>query len=464
MPGSRACVHVRAFLGRVGQDTSGARFGAPHLSCGRCAVHRVFVFFLFGCFFLYLFLPLSSLLSSRAPAVSGFSCFPALGALGLGALCLLLPPPQTPPFFVFLLCFVVLRSLLPCALRPCSRSLRRSLVPGRGFPLFQPPLDTVFFSSLFSPLLPRPPPPRPPPTPVLFFRAFFLYSSHPVPSPLSFVLLLLVPRTLALCGCPDPPSPPPPSLSFCFSSPAPLCASLVSSFPLFQALGALGPGASSLPSPLLLRVGHLRVVCALCAWAAPPPPPRRPLVFCCVSCLVVWCRGLLWAVLCGSCRFAVFFGAVWCWCRAVWCIVLLLVCCCAVLLVLALVVSRGHCFLLSLLASCGALLYRAVFCAVFYRAWRCRALPCGVLCSAVFWCAVSWGRRVRRVVLGFSAFPPPTPAAAPCCRCLVPCRGSLLCSVLGCGAVLVCCAASRVVCCFNACRSALFGLSVVYAN
>ena len=36
-------------------------------------------------------------------------------------------------------------------------------------------------------------------------------------------------------------------------------------------------------------------------------------------------------------------------------------------------------------------------------------------------------------------------AAAPCCRCLVPCRGPWLCSVLGCGAVLLWCAACRAV-------------------
>ena len=38
-------------------------------------------------------------------------------------------------------------------------------------------------------------------------------------------------------------------------------------------------------------------------------------------------------------------------------------------------------------------------------------------------------------------------AAAPCCRCLVPCRGLWLCSVLGCGAAFFWCAACRAVCC-----------------
>ena len=41
-------------------------------------------------------------------------------------------------------------------------------------------------------------------------------------------------------------------------------------------------------------------------------------------------------------------------------------------------------------------------------------------------------------------------AAAPCCRLLVPCRGPWLCSVLGCGAALLWCAASRAVCCCGA--------------
>ena len=41
-------------------------------------------------------------------------------------------------------------------------------------------------------------------------------------------------------------------------------------------------------------------------------------------------------------------------------------------------------------------------------------------------------------------------AAAPCCRLLVPCCGPWLCSVLGCGAALLWCAAPRAVCCCGA--------------
>ena len=261
-----------------------------------------------GFFFSFFVLPLPS----HAPAVSGFLCFPAWGALGLGALRLLLPPPAPPnppappPFFFP---FVVLRFLPSCALHPCCHRLWRCPVPGPGCP--RPWRCAVS------------PPPLPP-------RPFFSFLSCPPPSPLW-----------------DFPPPRP----------------LVWAFLLFPALGALGLGALCaacaarplslsvfvffLAFPLLpcscrswcswllhLLAGFLfpplcvalHLVCALCAGAVPPSPPfRRLLVSCCVLSLVVWCRGLLWAGLCGLCCFAVFFGAVWCWCRAVWCVVVL--CC-----------------------------------------------------------------------------------------------------------------------------------------
>ena len=153
-PGSRACMLVRALLAQVGQAglprgfwcasaflwlfCPSALSGPLQAGVARASVVRLVFFFrfharsfpflptsrlapplspafcalrpwppwalaLFVCsyppprppplfFCLCLFLPLSSHLPSRAPAVSGFSCFPALGALGLGALRLLVPP------------------------------------------------------------------------------------------------------------------------------------------------------------------------------------------------------------------------------------------------------------------------------------------------------------------------------------------------------------------------------------
>ena len=197
------------------------------------------------------------------------------------------------------------------------------------------------------------------------------------------------------------------------------------SFPLFP-----GSGRSWCSWPLPRLAGFLfpppyaalLVVCALRAGAV-PPPPWRLLVFGCVSCLVLWCLGLLWAVLCGLWRFAVFFGAWWCWCRAVWCLVVpycavfcrawcrrALLCgvlCC----VLLLAVSCGCCF--PLFCWCRPLPCCAVLCcAVFCHAWCRRVLLSGVLRCVLSWCAVLSGRRVRCVVWGFPAFPPPSAAVA----------------------------------------------------
>ena len=142
----------------------------------------------------------------------------------------------------------------------------------------------------------------------------------------------------ALCGCP-------PALSFVFFSRAPL----VAAFPLFPALGALGLGAlwltaprsffflpSPPPPPLFagsrpavplalappgwvcfssLGCGLSCSVCVVRCWCAPPTPPGRlhP-VFCGVPRLVVRCRGMVWAVFCGSLCCLVFVCAVLCWC------------------------------------------------------------------------------------------------------------------------------------------------------
>ena len=153
--------------------------------------------------------------------------------------------------------------------------------------------------------------------------------------------------------------------------------------------------------PLFLAAGRswwsLPVACALCARAV--PPPQRLLVFCCVRCLAVWCRGLLWAVLCGLSRFALFFGALFGWCRAVLCVVVV---CCSFWRWLSPVSAASPFFCCCRSVPCCAVL----FCAVFCRALSSSALLCGVLCCVLSWCAVSSGFWARRVVWGIPALPP----------------------------------------------------------
>ena len=251
-----ACVCVPALLGRVGRvGLLGAfwcaspflwPFCPSSLFCPlRAVVARASgVFFVF---FSFLFLPLSSFLPSRAPAVSGFLCSRALGALGFGALRLLLhpPPAPSPPFFVFFPGFVVL-SCFFCFLAP----------PGPPF----------FVCALL--------PPHPPLPVSLFFFCF-----PPAPSPRSLLLVFLVPRALALCVCPPPPHFP--SLFFCSVFPFffPLRASLVPAFPLFPALGALGLSAFPPPSPpavsLSLSLSLWLLWPASTCPAQPPSKARR---------------------------------------------------------------------------------------------------------------------------------------------------------------------------------------------
>ena len=99
-PGSRACVCVRALLGRVGRaGLPGAFwcaspfpvaalsfcFARPPPGWGCPFLCPVFFFFFFFFLFFSFFFP-----SFCAPVVSGFLWFPAPGALGLGAVCCLL--------------------------------------------------------------------------------------------------------------------------------------------------------------------------------------------------------------------------------------------------------------------------------------------------------------------------------------------------------------------------------------
>ena len=183
------------------------------------------------------------------------------------------------------------------------------------------------------------------------------------------------------------------------------------------------------------------VVSALCAGAVPSPPPP-PAAACLPPCLVS-CFVVLRSVVGCFVWFVAFCGVFRCLVVLVSCCV---VCCRAVLLVLVLAVSRGRCFSLFLLVSRSASLCRAVSCGV---------LSCAVPSRVVVWCVVPCAVLVRGVgwssgpsrCVGFSCLPAPPLAVAPFCCCLVPCRGLSLCSVQGCGAVLLCCAACRVVCC-----------------
>ena len=370
-PGSRACVPVRALLGGVGRAGLPGGYWCTSRSFGRLFLLLCWAPSGLGLpvvgFFFCSPSPLFPL-RSCAPAVSGFLCFPALGALGLGALRLSPPPRPSSAFFFFL--------------------------PFCAFWL---------------------PPPSPAPS-----LSFF---SSSLSAPLSRRFLVSGPR------CPGPrrveaAHPPLPSLS-------PLCRFVVVFVSLSFAFPLLPCSRCSWCSWPLHRVAGflftplcaaLCVVCALCAGAVPPPAVPRVLLCGAVVCCGLFCvvRGVLrcCSVLCGV-------GVMLCG---------VLLCC---------VVGFGAGGLpwvlhpLFLWLPCCALL----FCAVLCRVWCRRALLCGVLCCVLSWCPVSSGRRVQRVVWGFPALPSP-PAAARCCRCVVPCRGPLLCSVL-----LVSCAACCAMCC-----------------
>ena len=141
----------------------------------------------------------------------------------------------------------------------------------------------------------------------------------------------------------------------------------------------------------------------------------RPLVLlflCGVLCLVPWCLGLMWVVLCGPWRFSVLCCAVpVLWCRAVRCAALL---CCRGLL--------RFCW-----CHAEALLRRVLWC----RAALC-VVPssvvarCGVFFWAV-WCSGAFCRLVCRCAVlrccacaGFAVLFGPAPPPLPLCCC--PCR------------------------------------------
>ena len=380
-------------------------------------------FFLSFSFFLFFSPPLSSL-SSLGPLLSpAFSAFRPWVPWALARFVCSCPPP---PFFS-----LFLSSAFPLLLRPapllllavpflCSQPWVPPAYALRGFPLPPP-------RPFFCPFSTAPPP--------ISFVCFF--SRAPL-SRLFRCFRPWVPWASSLCACPPPPAL---SLFVCFG----FFLFWRSSFVLVPAaLGGLGFCSACLGFFFLLCVRPcvwcVRCVLRLCP---PPPPLRRLLVSCCVLCLVVWFRGLLWAGLCDSWCFAVFFGAVWCWCCAVWCVVML---CCwfcrwrspvgvVFLFFVGVVRCPGEpCCFSPCFVVCGGVA-------------RCCAVCCAVCCPGGQSCLVVGAAAMCGVFLPCPPPPPPPPAAAPCRRCLVPCRCPLLCSVLGCGAVLFCCAACRVVWC-----------------
>ena len=165
-PRSRACVRVRALLGRVGQAGLPGAFWCASPFLWPVLVRSLFVRPPPGwgcpvCGCCWVFFSFSLPLPCRAPVVSFFACFPARGALGLGVLL----SPFPPPFFSSFLFFFPL--LFPCPLF-----------------FFPPPLSLafrVFRPGLLGALAPCYPPPPfcflfPSPLPVVFFSCFSVVS------------------------------------------------------------------------------------------------------------------------------------------------------------------------------------------------------------------------------------------------------------------------------------------------
>ena len=484
--------------GLVGRAASWSGSGAPHSSCcrfafssgpsGLCApllcVCSFFVFF------------------SRPPCVP-CSLFPALGALGLGALWLPSPPPfffffSAPPRCPSFLCFTAQGALGPGALW---------LSPPSSPFLFPPPCPR--FSVAFRLGCPRPrrfvaARPR-----IFFFSfvSFLLCSAVPCVGVLlcavfrrvwcRCALLCVVVLSLVFCGvvvrCVVSWSGPPRRSALCWLCRAvQLCPSPPLLLPLLSRLllllgpvscSVLGCGADLFccaACPALCCCLRRCVLCgalvvsfalagaAVCCFLVFLAGPRCPLlsfggVFCrWCPCLAAWPAALLCAVVCCGALlpYAVSGGAVLLrgallWCPTV-CFALLVVFVCS----LPCSGRRWRAALLCCL-RCVVCCSRAVFCGALSAALCCAVLAClrcfPVLCSVAFvvlvgvlWCCL-WSLVVcRRVSLSAVVSRRRVAASAslvlPCCvlRCdVVPCC-PVLCPVVLCCLVVLCCSALLV--------------------
>ena len=482
-PGSRASVCAcPSWLGRAGRPP-GRVLVRLTFSCGRlvlllCSAPTglgfpalwVFFFIVFLLFFLFLspFVPPAP----DAPAVSGLLCFPAAGALGLGALCFcsILPPPR-PVFFCFFSGCVPLPSPSPryFLLLPCGAS-------GLAPPLFRPPPPFFFLCCLF---------------PVVF--SLFCAPSSRLPC--------LGVSVVSGPGCPGPwRSVSCLSLLLLFFSVSPLlfCPPV---FLVPGALGALGLWSAWLGSFFLLRVRP----CVCCVRRVPGLPfasflagaalllrSRWP-VPCVVACgcgvvaagsglpsVVFRWRALAWEVLPGRVarRPAVCFGSLWR--PAPLCCVLCSVAlycrvaaCCAALLSVLLCSLVG-------VALCCSLAPSVLRCAFLWVVF-CVPVVCPRLFFAGSGCLLAVLFRLRWLVLCVVAFGCRLfVAGSGClllfssgvcclgCSCLAAWLAALLCAVVRCGAVfpralsrvLWCCVALRCRAVARCCP-ALFAARVV---
>ena len=376
---ARVC--VRAPLGQVGRASVPGAFWCasptPWPSCPSSlfSPHQTGVARALGVFFFFVFLP-SFPLPSCAPVVSGFLCFPAPGALGLGA------PRSLPPLA---LCLCVLRFLPPCPSPP----------PLCFFPRFcfvhPPPFAVFFFPSFSSGVFPLLTPPSgpwcccfralglggvlcsPPISHPFFFPSFFLFFlvfplplcplSAPLVCPLFRCFRPWVPWAWALCL--RPPLPPSLSLRFFFSFFLFVFwfffLVFFSSLPLFA-----GFGRSRCSWPLVRLAGFL--LPSPCAAVRVVRAMRAGAAICVVSC---WCCPVASFALAGAVCCCLWLRGVRCW---VW---------------LSVVVLRWRA--LARVVLSGRVARRPAV--SFGLLW----LPCAVSC--VLWlCVAVWPRAVVRAV------------------------------------------------------------------
>ena len=421
---ARVCLCVVLFA-RSGRLAFRARFGAPHLSFSRfilplCSSPSglglpVLRFFLFVCHFPSL--PSSLLAPPPSPALH--SSRPSCPGPWHSSFAPTTPQPPPPFFFLLLVLFrcptflASLRPAAPLSLTVAFACLRPWVSPPPLFSPFFPPLPCapvpvffVFFLHLLrGPLFRcfRCPGPwhfvrAPLPTPPLFFFAFFFLSAPPLSRRFRRIRPW-VPWASEPCLC-----------------------------RLLPPLAPLSLPGFLFPPPF----APLRVVCVLCAGAVPPPRGGCS----CFAVSRVLCGA---AVCCGL--FCVVGGFLRCF--PVPCGVGVVLCC--VLMCCVIGVSAGS------LAS-------ALLPPFFVWVVRYLVVPCWLVCCAFTGCrvvcfTVSCPGARRHLVVGSAALcrvllpSPHRRAPAPLLPLPGPLGGPLLCSVLECGAVLVCCAACRPVCC-----------------